>query len=308
MDRPETYCCYGLQLRSDIALPELIVTKGKDPTEPVVFVRRGTVPDLLPGAIDAGYGLQLDGGDALLTVPRTARYLIRNGQEIMVDPLTDASGRAVRLFLLGSALGILCHQRGLLPLHANAIRVGAGAVAFSGPSGAGKSTLAAHFQRRGYPVLCDDVCVTSFDGAGTAIAWPGPPRLKLRAEAASAFGYQQATLEPGIEGEDKYHLPIAPTAIADPAPLRRLYLLARAGEGEPAGIVLRTGGAALEAVMANTYRGMHLAPMGLAERHFRQCLALLAQVEVYTFTRDWGYDRFEHEAAAVEAHLSELND
>ena len=51
-----------------------------------------------------------------------------------IDPENDftapgASSRNVRVFLLGSAFGALLHQRGLLPLHANAVEVDGRAVA-----------------------------------------------------------------------------------------------------------------------------------------------------------------------------------
>src|SRR4029079_11482739 len=88
---------------------------------PVVRVRLGAVPEALPDAAPFRFGIQTSGDDVLLNVTGNARYLVRNGQEIVVDPVPGGSERNVRLFLLGSALGILCHQRGLLPLHANAV-------------------------------------------------------------------------------------------------------------------------------------------------------------------------------------------
>jgi hypothetical protein len=240
----------------------------------------------------------------MLTVANVARYLIRAGGEILVDPMPGASDRDVRLFLLGSALGILCHQRGLLPLHANAIVADGGAVAFAGASGAGKSTLAAQFQSRGYEVLCDDVCVVQFDEAGRAYAWPGLPRLKLWGDAAAAFGHDSAGLDRAIEGMDKYHVPLESAGPARPIPFRRLYLLSRSADGEEGEVVRLTGMAAMEAVMAQTYRGAYLAPMGLAGRHFRQCAALAASAGIFAASRAWGYDVLEREAKRLEAHFT----
>src|SRR5258708_9269606 len=92
-------------------------------------------------------------------------------------------------------MGAIFHQRGLLPLHANAIEVGGQAVAFVGPSGAGKSTLAAYFRDRGYRVLCDDVCVVSFGSDGEPLAWPGIPRIKLSGRALAALVRRVCDLE-----------------------------------------------------------------------------------------------------------------
>jgi hypothetical protein len=297
------YSCFNFRLRSEIALAELVPAAEEGDERPVVNVRFGAAPPALPGAASPRHGLQAVGGAALLTVPNVARYLVREGVEIVVDPAPGQSERNIRLFLLGSALGILCHQRGLLPLHANAIVAGGGAVAFAGHSGAGKSTLAAHFQRAGYEVLCDDVCVLSFDSNGAASAWPGLPRLKLWGDAATAFGHDPAALDRAMDGTDKYHVPIADTGPARPIPFRRLYVLSRAEGGDEGRIERLRGHDALQAALAQTYRGAYLAPMGLTGRHFGQCATLLASAEIYSASRVWGFDIFEREAARLEAHV-----
>ena len=299
-----TYDCFNFRLRSEFALAELGAQSQAD-GGPLVDVRVGSVPETLPGAAPPAWGLQVSGNSALLTVTGTARYLVREGREIVVDPLPGGSERNLRLFLLGSALGIVCHQRGLLPLHANAIVAGDGAYAFAGHSGAGKSTLAAHFAREGYEILCDDVCVVSFDENGRPLAWPGLPRLKLWGDAAQAFGHDRAALDPAVEGMDKYYVPMAHIGEVRPVPLRRLYLLAKAEEGAETSFVRLSGHTAMEAALGQTYRGNYLRPMGLAVRNFRQCAALVARAEVYEARRAWGFDVFEKEAGLLERHLLE---
>lgn len=295
------YSCYDFRLRSEVPLIEL-APAGEGTQSAVVEVRYGALPERLAGSAAAGM-LQVSGDEVLLTIDEVGRYLMRAGQEIVVDPAPLASERSLRLFLLGSALGVICHQRGLLPLHANAVVAAGGAVAFCGPSGIGKSTLAAFFARAGYPVLCDDVCGVSFDEAARPLAWPGLPRLKLWGEAAAAFGHDPAALERAVDGLDKYHVPLPRNGTSDSVPLRRVYLLARAEPGAPGGITRLRGHEAVAAVMDQTYRNACLAPMGLAGRHLRQCAALVAEVEVYAARRAWGYEVFEREARALEAHM-----
>lgn len=299
------YSCFDFRLRSEIPLTELLPADDPADPRPIVDIRLGPVPTALPDARRGDHGLQVSGEDALFEMADAARYLVRGGREIVVEPAEGGSERNMRLFLLGSALGILCHQRGLLPLHANAIVADGRAVAFAGHSGAGKSTLAAHFQKAGHEVLCDDVCMISFDEAGRPFAWPGLPRLKLWGDAAAAFGHDRRDLDQAIEGMDKYHVPLTGGAAPRPIPFHRLYLLTRAAEGEEGGVVRLRGQRALEAVMAQTYRGRYLGPMGLSARHFRQCAALLEHAQVYTASRAWGYDVFEREAGRLERHIFE---
>ena len=297
------YACFDFHLRSEIPLSEMAPALPDDGARAVVTVSLGDVPADLPGADRPGYGLQVSGDQVLLTIAGTARFLISDGSTIVVAPEDGASDRNVRLFLLGSALGILCHQRGLLLLHANAIVVEGRAVAFSGQSGAGKSTLAAYFQSAGYDVLCDDVCGISFNADGVPMAWPGLPRLKLWGEAAVAFGYERTALDRAIEGKDKYHVPLTVRPAAHAVPFDRLYLLERAAAGQPSSIERLRGSAAMNAVSSNTYRGQYLADMGLGARHFTQCALLLRHAGVFAATRQWGYDVFDEEAARFERHV-----
>lgn len=297
------YSCFDFQLSSDVPLTELSPAPIGDP-RPVVNARLAPVPNTLPGAGVRLHGVEVAADSAMLSVQGVGRFLVREGREILIDPVPEASERNIRLFLLGSAVGLLCHQRGLLPLHANAVVTGSGACAFGGPSGSGKSTLAAYFQRAGYELLCDDVCMVAFDDQDRALVWPGLPWLKLWSDAAAQFGYDPSALDRVADGFDKYHVPLARTYQARPLPLRRLYVLGRCDDGDQGRIDRLAGQNAMEAVMAHTYRTHYLGPMGLRARHFRQCAALLRTVPVYSVARAWGFNVFAREAAMLERHMS----
>lgn len=61
----------------------------------------------------------------------------------------------------------------------------------------------------------------------------------------------------------------------------------------------------MAAVMAQTYRSIYLAPMGLRPRQFDLCTAFLTQAEVYAAPRAWGYDKFAREAGSLERHFTD---
>jgi hypothetical protein len=296
------YACLDVRLGSDLVLPELPAAEADDDRE-IVQVRAAPLPPALEGAPPPRDGLQAIDGVVQFEVPDVGRFRVAGGREIVVDMEPCADEADVRLYLLGSALGLLCHQRGLLPLHANAFVGEDGAFAFAGPSGAGKSTLAAHFERQGHVVLCDDVCAIGFDAEGRPETWPGLPRLKLWSDAAAAFGLESRGLIKVAGRLDKWHVPMSRPAARRPVPFRRLYVLERAPEGEAGRIRRLTGRDAMAAVRANTYRGRYVAEMNLAVAHFRKCAALLSHIEVYAGSRAWGYDVFEAEAARLERHV-----
>jgi hypothetical protein len=291
-----TYRLFGLNLRSEIDLAGLAPVVESGATD--VEIGYGGVP---PGEHPFGYSATADG--TLLAVAKVGRYLIREGREIVIEPAAGASERNVRLFLLGSAIGALLHQRGLLPLHANAIDLGGRAVAFSGHSGAGKSTIAAWFHDHGYPILADDVCVIGFDQAGRALAHPGIPRLRLWREALEASGRDAGAYDRSFDDLEKYDVPTATGAKLEPLPLAAIYLLRKAGdEGGDATIDRLTGVDAVETLMSNTYRGGYLAMIGRTAEHLAACLRIVRAVPVFRAQRLWGFERFDEQAERLHDH------
>ena len=83
-----------------------------------------------------------DAGDADLVIPEAGSFAVRGGREIIVDALPEVPDRNLRLFLLGSAMGLLLHQRGLLPLHANAVSLGGRTIAVAGSKRCTSSSVA----------------------------------------------------------------------------------------------------------------------------------------------------------------------
>lgn len=295
-----SYALFGLAVRSEIALP---LPSAPPDAAADVSVTRGTI-DAPPGS-PQGYA-QAEGG-TLLTVAKVGRFLIRRGCEIVVEAGPEASERNVQLFLLGSAFGALLHQRGLMPLHANAIVVDGRAFAFCGHSGAGKSTMAAWFHDRGHPILADDVCVIGFGADGAPIAFPGVPRLRLWRQALEEFGRDAGDYQRSFDALDKYDVPIEAGIESGPVPLAAVYLLGKAPEDAPAGTIERlTGVAAVDALVANTYRGLYLEAIGGTGGHLATCIRLAKSVPIFRADRLWGFESFAAEAERLDAHARGL--
>ncbi|HYG46489.1 MAG TPA: hypothetical protein VD846_00975 [Allosphingosinicella sp.] len=289
------YRLFGLNLRSEIALAGLAPAVDAGTVD--VDVAFGSVP---PGEYPPGYSVA-EGG-TLLSISKVGRYLIREGREIVIEPAEGASERNLRLFLLGSAIGALLHQRGLLPLHANAIDLGGRAVAFSGHSGAGKSTIAAWFHDRGYPILADDVCVIGFDDSGRALAYPGIPRLRLWREALEASGRDAGAYDRSFDDTEKYDVPTLSDAKLEPLPLAAIYLLRKTDEGAGPAIERLTGVDAVETLISNTYRGGYLRTIGRTAEHLAACLRVVRSVPVFRAKRLWGFERFDEQAGQLHDH------
>jgi hypothetical protein len=291
------YSVFGLHVRSDLPLPELLAAPPGG--QPEVIIRLGEVPP----AADPGPGLQATDHGAVLTIDGIARYAIADGASIIVDPGAGASDANVRLYLLGSAMGILLHQRGLLPLHANAVEIGGKAFAFMGASGSGKSTMAAWLHDRGYPIIADDVCVVGFADDGRPQVHRGIARLRLWRDVLDVTGRDPASYARSFAGQgapEKYDVPLTQLGPTDaPVALAAAYLLERS---ETLRIERLTGIDAAEAVFANTYRGAYVASAGNSRDHWSACARLVSGTPIFRAGRQWGLDDLDEQYCGLLEH------
>lgn len=279
-------------------LPELAADAGTDGDGAIRITLAGAADPDRPG------GPVFSDGEIALHPPPCS-LLIRGGETLEIRPTAPDDPAGIRTFLLGSGLGALAHQRGLLPLHASAVALAADAdpqqaavVAFSGPSGHGKSTLAAHLAARGHGLMTDDLCILRLD-AEQALAFPGVRRLKLWRDALTALGHDADRLPPVQHQLDKRALPSPPQAAARPAPLRALYILDR---GEVPAITPMSGLSALEAVWANIFRRHYAVRTGRGAALRLACARLAAQVPVFRLTRPWDLGHMQDSIDLLLAH------
>ena len=301
MSRPKEYSVFGLTVQSEVDLPELLPTVISGEADVAIRNAPVRVPaDLRPG-------VQADGDSVLLNIPNVARYLIEDGAAITVDPVTGVDDRNVRLYLLGSAFGLLLHQRGLLPLHANCVEIAGTAIAFMGRSGSGKSTLASWFYDQGFRVLSDDVCVVDFGSGGQPCVRPGIARLRLWRDALTATGRTASEHEPSFIGDgapDKFDVSLAQMASADTSlPLAAVYVLDR---GETQQIRPIAGSAAVDAVFANTYRGDYIETVGSSRDHWAATVKLVQHVPIFHADRRWGLPDLDEQSAALLRHAKDV--
>jgi len=207
-----------------LALPELPLAEGAKTGAPgpvrVVEEDPASWPPLPPGPHDTPF-VQMARGDLRLTVEGIGRFRVSAGDTIAWSrEHGGVEDQDLRTFLLGSAVGALVIQRGMLVLHGNALEKDGRAIVCLGHSGDGKSTLAYALMQRGWRLLADDLVAITPDG----LVLPGIPRIKLWHDAAKAFGLDPEALPPIRQGVHKYLLMGEEILRADqPAPLAALY-------------------------------------------------------------------------------------
>lgn len=197
------YQAYGLQIRSEFHLPELVVGgNGRD-----LWIRRGEVspPEMTNSriprqGIEAWFGGTLD--EAYLQWGEIVTFCAQAGQTLTVAPGDRANPQLLNLYILSEALGLILHQRGLMLIHASAIRIRDAVVIFVGVPGEGKSTTAAAFAQRGHLVLSDDMVAIDFSRPQPMVL-PAFPQIKIWSASVKGLNYNESTLAPLFPGSTK---------------------------------------------------------------------------------------------------------
>jgi hypothetical protein len=218
-----------------------------------------------------------------LSIPSVSDYLITS-DVIEVLPMQNTDPSAVELYLFGSALGVLLHLRGTLPLHGSTVFKPDGTAAvFCGVSGAGKSTLVAALSKIGFSCLADDVTAIQFDSDGKAWALPGLSRVKLWDDAIDMLG----TISPGQQirpGIKKYYAEVP--FCKQPLRVSSLYELAPIESGindlqfDPIKGIER-----ISTLLRNTYRSSYAPILEKQTQHMRQVTQLAPQLDMLRISR-----------------------
>lgn len=274
------------------------------------MIRCAPIPEGVASAtariLDGHYSGTYNGRDLFLDSPGIGRFLLRAGEEILIELAPSSDEDDVRAFLLGVVFGVLCHQRGIAPLHASAIDVADGCVAFVGASGAGKSTTIAALAQRGHEIIADDECFLQLGTNGDVQAWPGISRIRLWEDARAALGFDGPGVEREMQAYNKYVVPIRPPRNPIKSrPLRQVYQLHRAPNGVTKVTRLR-GADAVEVLLQNVYPPVIAARLGCQSHVFNVCAAAVRDVPVFRFSRPWDLAALDQGIELLESHLRNI--
>ncbi|PID93230.1 MAG: hypothetical protein CSA96_00360 [Bacteroidetes bacterium] len=281
-DEPRYYYrLFGLGLASELEIPGLAACK---PCVPELEIEYGKVKEKLDHPLSEGVLFESTHEEFLLRLPGVGKFLASEGKHISLEAEPGTSRDELLVFVLGSVLGAILHQRGFLPMHASAIQTGSGALLITGHSAAGKSTLAAALNKAGFPLVSDDLSAVSLDNRGRLIVHPGLPWMKLWKDSRDALypGHSFKRVRPLLE---KFNVPVSgKLRSTEVLPITRMLSLST--KNTPGIALSRIRGAMKFPLMReHIFRDQLLKGMGLQEHHFGLLARLAAQVELYTVER-----------------------
>ena len=221
------YTAFGLQISSDIQLPELRadVKAEADPDQVIIAASSRKDWPAINSSDHSTPSLQMIPADWRLELEGIGWFRAHEGRFISWQRWDDSvSDRDLRTFLVSSALGALLIQRGFLVLNGTALVKDGKALLLLGSPASGKSTLAWCLHEQGWQLLSSELTVIDEQG----MVLPGMQQLKLWFDAAEELMLDWQQLPMVRKALKRYAiLPPDLSVVSEPMPLAVIYGLNR---------------------------------------------------------------------------------
>lgn len=297
---PYCYRLYGLELWSDIELPELVASL---PARSDLNLRLARI-DREPPPGNGGNYFEFMPAGSFFMWEAVGKFLVTGNRLIEVEPASGVDERLLAFPLLGPVLAMTLHARGAFVLHASAVAVDGHAVAFLGDKGAGKSTTAAAMIAAGHELLSDDILALTRTRSGQWSVEAGFPQLKLSTDTATAIRVAGADVRlPPHTAIPKLLHRLTSGFSTSPVPLSRIFVLRR---GDRPAIEKLRPKEAFTALAKFSYCarfGTSALNGDTAGRHLAAIGALLKEVDVCRLEVPERLERLGETVRLVEADL-----
>lgn len=283
-DKTYIYHSFGLKISSELPLPEL-ETLSKPYSQIDVSIKMSDLKEkwnLMDASLNKGFCIVEN--KVMFEVPDLAVFSIEEGRTIYFSPSALLDENKIRLYLLGSCMGILLMQRQILPLHGSAIAINGKAYVFIGESGAGKSTIASSFMKNGHPLLSDDVIAVSLLDGEKPWVIPAYPQQKLWQDSMNHFGMNPTEYKPLFDRETKYSVPVVEHFYNKPLLLGGIFELVPS-EVEQIEVEHILNLKRFQTLSAHTYRRSLIEKMNMIEWHFHYSAKCIRHVPLYQLRR-----------------------
>lgn len=277
------YHAFGLNIKSDIHLPELLSLANLAVDIDVEIEKKDL--DYYKKELESNpFQHYVIKDEVMFNVPNIANFYIKNGKRITVSPLAEVDEDVLRLYILGTCMGSILMQRKILPLHGSAIEIAGKVYAIVGDSGAGKSTLASAFLKQGYKLVSDDVIAITLSNENPVpqIA-PAYPQQKLWQKSLNMFGMEKSNYRSIYGRENKYCVPVKESFVEGSLPLAGVFELVTSEDGANLDPLEKLE--CIHTLIKNTYRNFLIPRLELTEWHFQTSTSLLKYIDVYRLCR-----------------------
>jgi hypothetical protein len=276
------YKAFGLYISSEIRFPEVPIDLTSF-NEINIKIELGDLSEWWSQKGTEGKFVVLE-EMVVFKVKNLAIFSIQEGKRVIVSPLSEWDENKTRLYLLGTCMGVILLQRGMIPLHGSAIVIDGKAYGIVGDSGVGKSTLTTAFIKAGYKFLSDDVIAVSLSEKNIPFVNPSYPQQKLWQDSLDIFGFDSHQFKPLFDRENKYAVPVEEDFHALPIPLGGIIELIKKEDGHLE--VCRLSNLnEIHTLYKHTFRNFLVHRLSLLDWHFNLSAEIANQIQIHQLKR-----------------------
>lgn len=275
------YKAFGLNIVSDIYLPELIAWRGEKIDINIVL---GGVPSEIENALINKENLKISKNEMLFCAEGVGKYYIPDDNTIIISPDDHYKYNSLKLYLLGFMFSTLLLKRGIIPIHGSSMLVDGKCIVVTGDSGTGKSTLSSALRKIGHRFLADDIAAIKISEDGIPFVLPAYPQQKLWSDSAARMGYDTRNLFRVKDNEDRYTISAKKEFINLPVPLSAIFEL-NLGEEKAVEMEQIFGMEKIKVLVSNIYMVEILKSYGIDTNYFKKCLNIAKDTAFFRMTR-----------------------
>ncbi|MGL5151703.1 MAG: hypothetical protein ACRC7N_14150 [Clostridium sp.] len=300
------YRIYGLNILSEINLPWVNQTDINEKIDVEITVSNEEMKNL------EGY-YYYGKMDGWFRIKDLATFRVIDGNKIIIykeiDDIENHLEKAC-VFILGTALGYILIQKGIVAMHGGAIISEEKGALIVGRQGAGKSTAISKLLNLGYVFLADDLSALRINENGQVIVSPAFPQRKLCRDGLVRMGLDVSKYELYDEIRDKFNIPSDEFFCNEEREVDSIYYLEWVNEeefkkiGEDVNngiieeeinpinieykysyIIKAKGLDKVKIIMDNIFRIEIIRQIGIEQEYFKKCIAIANKVSVFIVKR-----------------------
>ena len=293
------YRVYGVNIESTIEVPEFEEIDSNCDVD--VKLSFGVTKSEIMELIIEGHRAKYENQDMWFCIDDVAIFHIYNGDTVTIEPFGDKNNKMIKLYIMGSVMGMILLQRNMVAIHGGGIVIDGKGCIFTGQKGAGKSTITTALRKKGYKFIADDVCSINIGDINTI--HHGFGYQKLCEDAMEKLGYNLDDYEPfrGDLNVNKYMVPAFDEFTKKEVPLDAVFELT-VGDVDEVVMEEVLGGNKINKLIENIFRIEMLRYAGGMEPvYFKQCLDIAKNTKVYKITRPKGVFSVEEQIKLVKS-------
>lgn len=301
------YNVYGLNVESEIMIPELTILDPIDKDNIDVKIIFDFMNEDINQKIDRNEIAGYNSDEVWFHIDNVGTYLIQNGDTVTIELCENPDLNILKVYILGSVLGIILLQRNTVAIHGGSIVINNKGCIFTGDKGAGKSTLTTALRQRGYDFVSDDV--GAIELSDIPMINPGFGYQKLCEDAMIKLGYDSSKFTPFRSDMNiKYIVPALDNFVKEKVPFKVLFEIEQ-GDTQKVEVVEVTGNEKLQKIIKNVFRiEVLMYSGGVPADYFKKCLQIAKHIKFYKITRPKNQFTVNEQIDIIENIIYEKSD